>query len=71
LWLRRSIHQFGKSDGRRKDQNYANTKSLQGKVVRKTYDQIITGFREERKTRRYDRGSWDIYNCEIGAKSAK
>ena len=49
-----------------KPKNYAGVKSLQEKCA-KLYDQIITGFREEKKEQNDSiEECWDIYNCELG-----
>lgn len=46
--------------------NYANSKALQDKCA-KLYDQIVTGFREEKKDQNDTiEECWDIYNCELG-----
>jgi hypothetical protein len=49
-----------------KIKNFANDKSLQEKCV-KLYDQILTGFREEKKEQNdVIEECWDIYNCALG-----
>lgn len=49
-----------------KPKNYANVKALQDKCA-KLYDQIVTGFREEKKDQNDSiEECWDIYNCELG-----
>lgn len=49
-----------------KIKNYASNKQLQEKCAR-LYDQIITGFREEKKDQNDSiEECWDIYNCELG-----
>lgn len=46
--------------------NYASDKKLQEKC-NKLYDQIITGFREEKKDQNESiEECWDIFNCELG-----
>lgn len=49
-----------------KPKNYASNKDLQEKCA-KLYDQIVTGFREEKKDQNDSiEECWDIYNCELG-----
>jgi hypothetical protein len=46
--------------------NYASNKELQQKCA-KLYEQIITGFREEKKDQNDTiEECWDIYNCDLG-----
>jgi hypothetical protein len=49
-----------------KPRNYASNKDLQEKCA-KLYDQVTTGFREEKKDQNDSiEECWDIYNCELG-----
>lgn len=49
-----------------KPKNYASNRDLQEKCA-KLYDQVITGFREEKKDQNDSiEECWDIYNCELG-----
>lgn len=49
-----------------KIKNFASNKELQEKCA-KLYEQIITGFREEKKDQNDSiEECWDIYNCELG-----
>lgn len=49
-----------------KIKNYASNKDLQERCC-KLYDQVLTGFREEKKDQNDSiEECWDIYNCELG-----